>query len=137
MRYTLDISFLESNHGCHIFTSIRIFNKKYKVLIDTGATASVFDVNFVESHVGKKKLVKLNDMAGGVGDSEMAMHVASLSFRLGKKKFEQQVALIDFSHIHAMYELHQLPKFHFIIGNDILVSEKAIINYKTKTLKIG
>ena len=137
MRYTLDINFVESNHGCHIFTTIKIFKKNFPVLIDTGATASVFDVSFVEKQVGKKRLIKLNDKAGGVGDSEMSMHVANLSFRLGKKKFDQPVALIDFSHIHTMYELHQLPKFHFIIGNDILVHEKAIINYKTKTLRIG
>ena len=29
-----------------------------------------------------------------------------------------------------------MKKFHFIIGNDILINSKAIINYKTKTMSI-
>jgi hypothetical protein len=137
MRHVLKLKFLTSQNGCHIFTSIRIFKKTYAALVDTGATASVFDVNLVQEKVGEENTQALTDKAGGVGNSAMDMHIAELKFTMGKKKFNQPVALIDFTHIHATYEMHKLPKFHFIIGNDILLGSKAIINYSAKTISLA
>jgi hypothetical protein len=137
MRHVLKLKFLNSNNGCHIFISIKIFKKTFKALVDTGATASVFDVALVQEMIGKDQTEALADKAGGLGTSAMDMHIANLKFSLGKQKFEQPVALIDFTHIHAMYEMHKLPRFHFIIGNDILAGSKAIINYAAKTLSLS
>ena len=136
MRTILKLKFQNKDNGAHIFTSIKIFKKTYIALIDTGATSTAFDVDFTKDHLGDKHVQLLENKAGGLGNADMAMFAAELSFRLGKKKFDQTVALIDFSHIHQLYEMHGLKKFHFIIGNDILINSKAIINYKTKTMSI-
>ncbi len=136
MRAQLKLKFQYKDNGAHIFTSIKIFKKTFIALIDTGATSTAFDLDFVKEHVGNQHLQLLENAAGGLGTTDMVMFATELKFQLGEKKLDQTVALIDFSHIHQLYELHGLKKFHFIIGNDILIGLQAIINYKTKTMSI-
>jgi len=136
MRIKHQLTFQEKDNGAHIFTTIRIFRKNYIALIDTGATSTAFDLDFVKEHSGDKHLQLLDDKAGGLGTTEMMMFGTDLKFKIGNANFDQVVALIDFSHIHQLYELHGLKKFHFIIGNDILIKTKAIINYSTKTISL-
>ena len=136
MRTQLNLKFQNKDNGAHIFTTIKIFKKSFIALIDTGATSTAFDVDFAKEHLGDQHVQLLENKAGGLGDDDMVMFAADIKFRLGAWKYDQTVALIDFSHIHRLYELHGLKKFHFIIGNDILINFKAIINYKAKTLSI-
>ncbi len=136
MRTVLKLKFQNKDNGAHIFTSIKIFKKTFIALIDTGATSTAFDVDFAKEHLGDEHVQLLENKAGGLGNSDMLMFAAELKFSLGAMKYDQTVALIDFSHIHQLYELHGLKKFHFIIGNDILMHSKAIINYKAKTMSI-
>jgi hypothetical protein len=136
MRTQLKLKFQNKDNGAHIFTSIKIFKKTFIALIDTGATSTAFDVDFAKEHLGDQHVQLLENKAGGLGDADMVMFAADIKFHLGARKYDQTVALIDFSHIHHLYELHGLKKFHFIIGNDILINSKAIINYKTKTMSI-
>ncbi len=136
MRTSLKLKFQYKDNGAHIFTSIKIFRKTYIALIDTGATSTAFDVDFVKDNIGDQHLQLLENAAGGLGTTDMVMFATELKFKLGEKKINQTVALIDFSHIHQLYEMHGMKKFHFIIGNDILIDLQAIINYKTKVMSI-
>lgn len=136
MRTKLNLAFQFKENGAHIFTDITIFRKKFMALVDTGATSSAFDLDFVKEHLGDKHLHLLDDKAGGLGSADILMFATELKFSLGEAKFKQNVAIIDYSHIHQLYEMHGLQKFHFIIGNDILVNNKAIINYQTKTMSL-
>jgi hypothetical protein len=136
MRIQLKLTFQNKDNGAHVFTNIRIFGKKYIALIDTGATSTAFDVDFVKDNIGGQHLELMDDPAGGLGTTDMMMYATELEFRMGQKQIRQTVALIDYTHIHKLYEMHGLKKFHFIIGNDILLELDAIINYKKKTLSI-
>ncbi len=136
MRSKLKLTFQHKDNGAHIFTSIKIFKKKYIALIDTGATSTAFDLDFVKENIGDQHLQLMDNAAGGLGTTDMMLFTTPLKFQLGEKKIDQTVAIIDFSHIHQLYEMHGLQKFHFIIGNDLLIGLQAIINYKTQTMSI-
>ncbi len=115
-----------------------IHGKEANFLIDTGASRSVFDPNTISTFIDDLEFEKKEGMTAGVGSSDLE----SATFRIdafsigGLEIADYEAVALDLENIHEMYEKLGLPRIDGIIGGDLLKRYKAIVNYKSKKLRL-
>lgn len=124
--------------GCHIFTEIHIFNDPFFVLIDTGASKTVFSEKIIEKYPDLEIIDLSENMAAGIGEGKMAAKLVTFPLiRLGRAEVAgHQCGVIDFSNVDNAYEVMGLKTFTGIIGGDLLRYFNAEISYKQAYLKL-
>ena len=124
--------------GFHIMIPGRINGKEANFLIDTGASRSVFDLATMSEFIDDPDFQKKDGITAGVGSSDLESSTFDIdSLFIGELEIKHyQAVAIDLENIHETYEKIHLPKIHGIIGGDILVNYKAIINYRLKKIKL-
>lgn len=105
------------------------------VVIDTGASKTVFDKTFVE------KFIKETKDNPGITSSGINQNIEDIEFvsiekiKLGKLCINDfNTAVMDLSHINKVYEKFGDKYIAGLIGSDFLVKYKAVISYKEKKL---
>lgn len=138
MRTTYKIKLYKkemSDTGFHFFIKAKINNKRCWLLLDTGASNSVFDVCAAKKF--NFKIQSPSELSAiGVGNSNLSHNLSHLKkLKLGKLILKKiNVVLIDLSVPNQHYKLLKTPKIHGIIGADILVKYNANINLKKNIL---
>ncbi len=125
-------------YGTHLLIAVKINGKKAKLLVDTGASRTVFDINRISKLTGKKKFNKNQQLSTGLGTNSMQSHNTLLKkFELGKLKIENfEAILLDLTHVNESYEKIGLGTIDGVLGGEILVNFKAVIDYGKKQLKL-
>lgn len=124
--------------GFHVMVKGMIHGKEASFLIDTGASRSVFDPNTISTFIDDLEFEKKEGMTAGVGSSDLE----SATFRIdaffigGLEIDDYEAVALDLENIHEMYEKLGLPRIDGIIGGDLLKRYKAIVNYKSKKLRL-
>ena len=124
--------------GFHIMVKGMIHGKEASFLVDTGASRSVFDPNTIVTYIEDIQFEKKEGMSAGVGSSDLesaTFVIDSLSIGFIEIKDYEAVAL-DLENIHEMYTKLGLPHIDGIIGGDLLQKNKAVINYRSKKLRL-
>ena len=115
-----------------------IHGKEAHLLIDTGASRSVFDPNTITNFIEDIEFEKKEGLTAGVGSSDLESATFVID-RLGIGALEitdyEGVAL-DLENIHEMYGKLGLPHIDGIIGGDLLRRHKAVINYRSRKLRL-
>lgn len=115
-----------------------IHGKEARFLIDTGASRSVFDPNTITAFIDDIQFEKKEGIAAGVGSSDLE----SASFLIDMLKVGDleilgyEAVALDLENIHEMYGKLNLPRIDGILGGDLLKRYKAVINYKSKKLRL-
>ncbi len=124
--------------GFHIMVRGMIHGKEASFLIDTGASRSVFDPKTITAFIEDIQFEKKEGMSAGVGSSDLESATFVID-RLGIGALEitdyEGVAL-DLENIHEMYGKLGLPHIDGIIGGDVLRRHKAVINYRSRKLRL-
>ena len=124
--------------GFHIMVRGMIHGKEASFLIDTGASRSVFDPKTITTFIEDIQFEKKEGMSAGVGSSDLESATFVID-RLGIGALEitdyEGVAL-DLENIHEMYGKLGLPHIDGIIGGDLLRRHKAVINYRSRKLRL-
>lgn len=139
MTELIPLKFLSiEGDGIHLLISVKINGKKAKMLVDTGASKTVFDINRISKFTGKKKFGKNEQLSTGLGTNSMQSHNTLLKkIEIGKfiiKDFD--AILLDLSHVNESYEKIGLGSIDGVLGGEILVNFKAVIDYGKKQLKL-
>ena len=126
------------NDGFHLMIKAKINGKSINMLIDTGASRTVFDINRMKNIINFEKLEKNERMSAGLGTNTMESQVAIIDKMVFSKiKIKNYNAVfIDMSHVNKMYESIHLPLIDGVLGSDLLLEMNAVINYKKKVLKL-
>jgi len=124
--------------GTHLLIILKINGKKAKMLVDTGASKTVFDVNRISKFTGKKKFNKNKLFSTGLGTNSMKSHNTILKkIEIGKIKMEDfDAILLDLKHVNESYEILGFGNIDGVLGGEILVKYKAVIDYGKKQLKL-
>jgi hypothetical protein len=105
--------------------------------LDTGASKTVFDKNLEQYYVLEENSENIQSV--GIGEELMLSRYAVMRpFMLGKYKIENlKVALFDLTHINEFYN-RTITRISIcgLIGSDVLLKYKAVINYKYKTITL-
>lgn len=105
------------------------------MIIDTGASKTVFDRNFVLNyqHKGKDEEDLQSCGLGGEDIDSDLVEIKSLSF--GDFQSETlNVVLIDLNHINKMYQKYCQRQICGLLGSDFLLKHQAIIDYQKNQL---
>ena len=124
--------------GFHIMVKGLIHDKEANFLIDTGASRSVFDPNTITDFIDNIQFEKKEGMTAGVGSSDLESATFVIdNFFIGKLEIHDYEAVaLDLENIHEMYGKLGLPRIDGIIGGDLLKRYKAVINYRSKKLRL-
>lgn len=139
MKYTIPLLIEEIEHrNYHVFVALKVGDKPCRLLLDTGASKTVFDAGKVLRFVADKKIRSHPSNSVGLGVSEMDTQIATLKdISFGKlKRKKLLVAVLDLAHVNQTYKSINLPEIDGVLGSDILMKYKAVINYRTATLKL-
>lgn len=124
--------------GYHLQAKVKINGKSALVIVDTGASRTVFDQTEIARYLKKESVGENNRLSTGLGTSSMQSQFVVLgSFSLGKVKIENYDAVIlDLSHVNTTYSAIGLKSVAGVLGSDILVRMNAVIDFKKKTLTL-
>jgi hypothetical protein len=134
---TLPLRFLELNDkGAHLLLEIKINGKKARVLIDTGASNTVFDKHRLHAFLKGARLLPEERLSTGLGTNSMESQAAVLQkIELGALLIEDHYTLVlDLSHVNSSYGHMKIKPIDGVIGGDILRKYKARIDYGKKQL---
>lgn len=117
--------------GYHLGLEVNLNGKTAFLLLDTGASRTVFDKNQIEYFNNNQAIELLDEKSTGLGTSSMDIHTTEISnLQIGNKKIENiTLALIDLSHVNETYEKLGLKKIQGVLGSDLLYKYNAIIDY--------
>jgi len=126
--------------GFHLFVKIKINGKSANMLLDTGASKTVFDINRI-SHFLKNKtdsFESFDKLSTGLGTSTMQSSFTLLKeIKLDHLKLKNYTAiLLDMKHVNQSYEMIKLKPIEGVIGSDLLMKYNAMIDYQKKNLKL-
>lgn len=139
MRYKLPFEIIElETDNYHLIVSADFTDGSVKKwVIDTGASKTVFDLN-LEKHfvLSEDETEELH--SAGINTNPLTTQLGYLNtFTLGHLKIEgMKVALMDLSHINALYKKATQLKICGLIGSDFLLKYNAVIDYKKKMLTL-
>lgn len=126
------------NEGFHLLIKLRINRKVAKVIIDTGASKSVFDKNRIEQFVSDRNFDMHDKMSSGLGTNTMQSQTTRIKkLVIGDVEIvDYKAVLLDLSHVNQSYEQIGLAAVDGVLGSDILLEYHAIIDYEKKILKL-
>jgi hypothetical protein len=139
MRTTLPLEIISiEDDGYHVITKGKINGKEARLLIDTGASRTVFDIEKIVTFpdISPDNFNLMDKRSSGLGTNSMESFTIILNkFSLGKLKLkEYESVLISMTHVNQSYEMLNLPPIDGVIGGDILSKYKAILDYGKKEL---
>ena len=135
----LNLKVLKIEHdGFHLAAKILVNRKSALMVLDTGASRTVFDKNRIGRFSRETKFRKSEQQSAGLGTSTMKSHFTALKkISLGKISIaDYDAVLLDLSHVNKAYAGIGLPEVDGVLGNDILVKFRAKIDYGKKKLEL-
>ncbi|MFN5323924.1 MAG: retropepsin-like aspartic protease [Bacteroidota bacterium] len=135
VRIPIRLLKIEQN-GCHPIVSAKLNNKSIRMVIDTGASQTVFDKTRIEKLLGKEALEHIKILSAGLGTSKMkSMLVRVKKLKLGDMVFvDNDFVVLDLSHVNNSYAMMGMKPIDGVIGGDILKRAKAVIDYGKKEM---
>jgi len=126
--------------GFHLFINAEINGKSANLLLDTGASKTVFDITRVSKFVRKRKksFEQFDSLSTGLGTNTMESHFTIFKeFCISELKLEKYNAiLLDMNHVNQSYLMLGMSELDGVLGSDLLMEYKAVIDYKNLLLKL-
>jgi predicted aspartyl protease len=137
-RIKLNVFSLDKD-GYHIRLKVLINGKEADLILDTGASRTVFDKNTIHEFIPDVDLMEHDATTSGVGSNELqSFSTVIKKLQIGNLLIRRyHCAILDLTHVNMAYEMVGRPRVHGVLGGDILRKYKAKINYETKTLTLG
>ena len=131
----IDIVTLGEDNSYHLFVTGSINGQKYDLLIDTGASHTIFDAQLIPE-VPAAEIQGQEIQSAGIHAGELKSSIGRISkFKLGDlKRVGWTVVLIDLTHVNDLYRKFTDKRVAGLIGSDFLLRHKAIIDYKKHEL---
>ena len=131
----IDIVTLGEDHSFHLFVGGSINGQNYDLLIDTGASHTIFDASLIPE-VPADKTWGHEIQSAGIHAGELKTGIGYIKkFKLGDLKYvDWTVVLIDLTHVNDLYGKFTDKRVAGLIGSDFLLKHKAIIDYKKREL---
>ncbi len=125
--------------GTHILVEVEVYNRTFRMVVDTGASKTVFDKTQLDHLLADQLLLEPSEtLSTGLGTNSMEsfnMEIPSLS--IGEWKIKKlKTAVLDLSSINYAYQQMDLEPVIGVLGGDIFSNYGAVIDYAKKTLKL-
>ena len=141
MPSILPLQLLEvESDGCHLMCKATVEGREINMLIDTGASRTVFDSVSIQAILGTDltTLQSNERLSAGIGTTSLeSLFLHIKKFGIGAVTVKNyQAVLIDLGQVNNMYTALGLPAIEGVLGGDLLISLRAVIDYRKMTLKL-
>lgn len=138
MKIKIPLEVVEIDKGSyHIFITTVINDVKMDILIDTGASRTVFDKENISAHPIDIDYDEIISSGLGPGKIDTLAGVLK-NFTIGNHTWKKVNAIfMDLGHINELYQKMSNKKIAGLIGGDFLFNSKAIINYLKKEITLN
>jgi Aspartyl protease len=124
--------------GFHPLIQVGLLGKTFTLVVDTGASKTAFDLAMF-TIISANAVIKENErLSTGLGTNNMASSTTPI-YDLFIGNFlvpEFEVAILDLSTINIAYRQLGHPEVLGVLGGDILMKYKAVIDYGSETLTL-
>lgn len=137
MEYEIKIELIKvEEKGIHLLVDAVVNDQPAKFIVDTGASQTVMDKEQSKKFIGSMSVEESETKSKGLGTDSMQSFTTSLnSLQIGEMKIEDQdIVLLDLSHVVNSYLEMGLPAVDGVIGGDILSARKAVIDYGKESI---
>ena len=138
-KYIISLKVIRiDKNGTHISLSGKINGKKAHLIIDTGASKTVFDKTRIQQFLGHDEFDKVESLSSGLGTSSMESHTVKIpKLKIGDLEIKNEImVLLDLNHVNKSYEMMQMKPIDGVIGGDLLRKYKAVIDYGNKQMTL-
>lgn len=136
-KITIPLTFLPLDEGgVHLLIDAMINGTAIKLLVDTGASKTVFDKKRIKKLFGGKRFKRHHSLSIGLGTSRMRSHIIELeNFSIGELTINNfESVLLNLDNVNKSYKMLGLPAIDGVLGGDILQKHKAEIDYGKKQM---
>jgi hypothetical protein len=132
--HTIDLQ----DDGYHLLVEVKIGRKRYKVVLDTGASKTVFDQTMLAQAHTNVNVQSTDRLSAGLGTLTMQSFTAVLpELKIGRLKLPDfEVAVLDLSTINQAYAQLNHPQVLGVLGGDILMRYNAVIDYGKQKMSL-
>jgi hypothetical protein len=124
--------------GFHPLLEITLFGKAFIMVLDTGASKTAFDRTALFEANETTDILASDRLSTGLGTSSMESFTAIISgMFIGDLRIADfEVAVLDLSTINIAYNQMGHPQVLGVLGGDILMKYKAVIDYGKQVMKL-
>ncbi len=140
VNFRIPINIIElDDKSYHLLIQVRINDLPVNVIIDTGASRTVFDKSLLGDKLHILKTLDPEEIhsAGIIAGNIESLAALAASFKLGKLELiDFPVVLIDMEGINQLYMKVTGKEVHGLLGSDFLLDFNAVINYEKASLTL-
>jgi hypothetical protein len=124
--------------GYHLLVEVKVGRSRYKVVLDTGASKTVFDQTMLAQAHTNVNVQSTDRLSAGLGTLTMQSFTAVLpELKIGRLKLPDfEVAVLDLSTINQAYAQLNHPQVLGVLGGDILMRYNAVIDYGKQKMSL-
>lgn len=137
MKTSIPIEFIElEKHSYHLVVKASINEHEIRMVLDTGASRSCFDINYL-FQMGilpsdNQTEIKSSGLGGNISESSI---VLLNNFQIGEfRMLNYKAVSLDLSTVNQAYESVNIDSVHAILGSDVLHFFRAVIRYDQSCL---
>lgn len=137
MQTTLPFEIIPiEDDGFHLQLKVTINGMAANLILDTGASRSVFDETRIAQFTKNNHIEDLDRLSTGLGTNTMTSKKVTLEkLQLNAIVIENyEATVLDLAHVNQSYEKLELEVIDGVLGSDILVKFNAVIDYGKKEL---
>jgi hypothetical protein len=137
MKTTLPIEiFSIEDDGYHLKIKIVVNGKSANMILDTGASRTVFDEERIAHFVEVGDVEEHDRLSTGLGTNSMESKQVTLGeLHIGGLKIiDYNAAVLDLTHVNQSYERLKIEPIDGVLGSDILFDYGAVIDYEKNEL---
>jgi predicted aspartyl protease len=125
--------------GFHPLVEVVVFGKSFLAVLDTGASKTAFDKTILQQTNEAAIFMETDKLSTGLGTNSMASMTLTLhDLHVGGLHVPDfEVAVLDLSTINTAYAQMGKPLVLGVLGGDILVKYKAVIDYGKGVLTLN
>jgi len=127
-----------NGNGFHLLVNVTVLNKRFKLVLDTGASKTAFDKALLLDLIQENDLINSGHLTTGLGTNNMESFTTAITdFYVGKFHVPTlEVAVLDLSAINIAYQNLKIAPVLGVLGGDILMQYEAVINYGDHKLRL-
>ena len=129
----------EEEEGCHITVEARLNGRPINLLIDTGATGTILAKDRLHDFFAEADFAphpeRISVAASAEAMPSFLVQVAQFSIG-GVAMNRNQLLALDLAQINAFMQTHNLPPVDGILGGDLLLEHRAVIDYRLMALRL-
>jgi hypothetical protein len=139
MRINIPFRLLKiEGSGFHLLLAVRINNKPARMIIDTGASSTVFDKTRIALLLKGEQVADNEQLSTGLGTNSMiSQRVEIKKLKIGTLELINYPAIVlDLNHVNQTYQQLGLPEVEGVLGSDVFRNYKAIIDFAKKRISL-